>query len=580
MLFIVLGTIFINFVKAQSFTNPNLLGNSANSLAALPTGWLNIPATDQNCDVTLNFQGLGDTPDLTTLNGPMPQIGIVGTPKNGSSFISGVKGDNFHEGIMQTVNGLIPGNVYQVSFYQSVVKQENCRDTSGAWSVYLDNNLLLTTAISSSQLAYNDINLNWEYRELSFTATSSSHTLKFLPFDDDQNGDIYSQGIDAALRMGIDQINMEELVIPTYYMDTTLCSSLSYTISFNIPNATYSWENNDTTSTRTISNDGIYTVEITTPDSIYRNTYSVSFFNPTQTLLPEDTSICFGDTLRIDSPQNIYPYQWHDASNLPYYDVTENELVTYTLSQDQCTFTDSLFVDVVKLDYSSIGDTTICIGDSLTFDLNPQYTYTLEQQTIINNVTINQVGTYLLEINGQGCTSYDTLNVSYLPPLHVELGNDTSICMNETYMLIPTTNHSETTYEWSTGSNAEALYISEEGYYSLEATNCCESVVEEIYISTHSCEALVFAPNTFTPNGDRLNNYFKFESEAAFSRFEWKVYNRWGQEIFQGNSIDDYWDGNFNNELCKDGTYIWKLTYSPLNSSFVEQLSGSLLIIK
>lgn len=567
-------------MKAQTFTNPNLLGSGSNNLAALPTGWSNIPASDQNCNVSPSFQGLGDTPDLTNLNGPMPQIGIAGTPKIGSSFISGVRGDNFHEGIMQTVNGLVPGKVYHISFYQSVVKQENCRDTSGSWSVYVDNSLVLTTATSTSTLPYDDVNLIWEYRALTFTASSTSHTLKFLPTDDDLNGDIYSLQEDAALRMGIDQIIMEELIVPTYYIDTTLCNQLDYTVTFNLPNANFLWNDSDTSSTKTISSPGVYSVEVNTPDSMYINSYNVTFFNPNTALLPADTSFCFGDTLRISSPQNTYPFNWHDASNLPYYEVTETEMVTYTLSQNQCSYTDSMFVEIIKVEFTTISDTAICIGDSLTFNLDPQFNYTLNQQSVQNNVLITQTGAYLLEIEGKGCTRKDTLLVSYIPPLELSLGNDTLICENETYALVPHINDDEISYQWSTGSTSEILYISEEGHYSLLATNCCESVVEEVYITTHSCDPLVFAPNSFTPNGDRHNNAFKFESEAEFSRFEWSIYNRWGQMIFQGTSIHDFWDGSFNNEFCKDGTYVWKLTYSTTNSAYVEQLTGNILLLR
>lgn len=567
-------------MEGQTFTNPNLLGNGSNNLAALPTGWSNIPATDQNCFVSQTFQGLGDTPDLTNLNGPMPQIGIVGTPYSGTSFISGVRGDNFHEGIMQTVNGLIPGKIYQINFYQTVVKQENCRDTSGAWSVYLDNTHLTNTAISSSQLPYTDINLNWEYRTVSFTALTSSHTIKFLPYDDDQNGDIYSQDEDAALRMGIDLIYMEELIIPSFYFDTTLCSTSQYTVDLNLPNSTFLWENNTTSGTRTFTNDGSYSVEISTPDSLYINNYNISFFNPTPVQLPADTLLCSGDTLEIHSPQNTHPFYWHDLSNIDIYQVSNPQLVTYTVYQDQCSYTDSMKVDLIETNFSSIGDTAICIGDSINFQLNPQYNYTLNQQVIENDLIIDQTGSYLFEIEGLGCTYSDTLNVSYIPPLVVSLGSDTSICTNETFMLAPSVNHHEISYTWSTGSTDDILYISEEGLYSLIATNCCESVTEEVYISTHNCDPLVFAPNTFTPNGDRHNNTFQFISETEFSQFEWTIYNRWGQVIYQGYDKNDAWDGYFNNETVKDGTYIWKLTYSSIHSTYVEQLTGSLLVLK
>ena len=37
------------------------------------------------------------------------------------------------------------------------------------------------------------------------------------------------------------------------------------------------------------------------------------------------------------------------------------------------------------------------------------------------------------------------------------------------------------------------------------------------------------------------------------------IYNRWGELIITLNDIDEVWDGRYDNQLCPDGTYTWKI---------------------
>ena len=200
---------------AQNFTNPVLDGSVGYSIA--PTGWTHVPYTDPDCDAT---DPLYATTDLCNLSGPDVSYGIKGRPMIGNTFVSalymfwsGV--GTYHEGIQQTVTGLTIGGNYTLYFHQAVVKQGNCLDQSGAWSVYVDGSLLGTSAVSVSTLPYNSDSLTWEARTMSFTATSTSHTFKFLPFDDDADIALSSTNTSGALRMGIDRITFDA-TLPLY----------------------------------------------------------------------------------------------------------------------------------------------------------------------------------------------------------------------------------------------------------------------------------------------------------------------------------------------------------------------------
>jgi hypothetical protein len=194
---------------AQNFLNGDLNGSAAQA-GNLPTDWLNVPYNDVNC---LSSQSGYDTPDLTDLSGPLASAGILGNPYSGRTFVSGVfstapPAAAFQEGIMQNVSGLVINQDYVIHFYQSVVKQDNAIDQSGSWAIYIDTTLAGISAPTMSTAPFNSTSFTWEKRDIFFTASATSHLIKFLPFDDDSVAVISAVDTNGALRMGIDSISL------------------------------------------------------------------------------------------------------------------------------------------------------------------------------------------------------------------------------------------------------------------------------------------------------------------------------------------------------------------------------------
>ncbi len=200
---------FSSFIcSAQNFVNGDLEG-TISGVSTLPPNWQNVPFTDVNCQA--NLIGM-DSPDLTDITGPDVGAGILGNPYSGSTFMSGLYGGNpftefFQEGIMQNVSGLEIGQTYTISFHQAVIKQVNALDGSGSWAVYIDSVLAGITIPTFSNAPYDTISFNWELRSITYTATATSHLIKFLPVDDDTNTDLTFFDITGAVRMGIDAIS-------------------------------------------------------------------------------------------------------------------------------------------------------------------------------------------------------------------------------------------------------------------------------------------------------------------------------------------------------------------------------------
>ncbi len=204
---LIIYLLFTTVSFSQNLINGDLEGPSGSFISSLLPGWDFVPYDDPNC---LAISGYAATPDVLDELGPNMNNGLFGMPHSGNTFISGRHTDEFQEGIMQTVSGFEIGKEYIISFYQSNVKQynESDLDTTGSWAVYIDSLLADYSIETLSHDPAIHLNLNWEFREISFIATANTHTLKFLPIDLDTNNNLYDEG--GSLRMGIDKISVND----------------------------------------------------------------------------------------------------------------------------------------------------------------------------------------------------------------------------------------------------------------------------------------------------------------------------------------------------------------------------------
>lgn len=63
-------------------------------------------------------------------------------------------------------------------------------------------------------------------------------------------------------------------------------------------------------------------------------------------------------------------------------------------------------------------------------------------------------------------------------------------------------------------------------------------------------------PNTFTPNGDGINDVFEIEGIEGFDRVEVTIINRWGNEVYRNVNYQNDWGGG---DLSQ-GTYYYQIT--------------------
>jgi hypothetical protein len=108
-------------------------------------------------------------------------------------------------------------------------------------------------------------------------------------------------------------------------------------------------------------------------------------------------------------------------------------------------------------------------------------------------------------------------------------------------------------------------------------------VEQSIQVTVNDCPGIIYwVPNTFTPDGNEYNQTFGpvLTEGHDVDGFNFKIYNRWGQIIWESKDIHAKWDGYYNGRVCQDGLYTWSLELSILGNDGRIYDQGHLTIIR
>ena len=113
--------------------------------------------------------------------------------------------------------------------------------------------------------------------------------------------------------------------------------------------------------------------------------------------------------------------------------------------------------------------------------------------------------------------------------------------------------------------------------------NGCASNPESFFVTLELCPNEIFyIPNAFTPNGDERNNTFRpiITSGVDIYNYSFVIYNRWGQIIWESYNPNIGWDGIYDNVICQNGVYNWKLKFKTPKVDNIKEFFGNLTIIR
>lgn len=191
-------------------------------------------------------------------------------------------------------------------------------------------------------------------------------------------------------------------------------------------------------------------------------------------------------------------------------------------------------------EYTSAGLFTVSVTIQSTFGCSYVTTYTnliegYNHPQASFTITPNAVSMFDPKVHLINQSSLDV--VSYL--WDIPSGNPSSSTLDGLYVTFPID---------SAGIYPITLYVTNQN-------GCIDSIT---HIATVYEEVILFAPNTFTPDGDEFNQTWRvYTIGIDVSEFNVKIYNRWGQIIWESNDVERGWDGTYNGQEVQDGTYTW-----------------------
>ncbi|GAB3916352.1 gliding motility-associated C-terminal domain-containing protein [Mucilaginibacter boryungensis] len=197
---------------------------------------------------------------------------------------------------------------------------------------------------------------------------------------------------------------------------------------------------------------------------------------------------------------------------------------------------------------------------------------------------------YYKAINEYGCESINKplIKATVVDPPVFTVTDPAAVVFPQTIDLTdthPTLADAAFTY-WKDAAATKPLdnyqAVGQSGTYYIKAINSTGCVViNPVHVLINAPpEANLVAANTFTPNGDGVNDEFRPTTEGVITLNYIKIFNRYGKEIFETKQLYNRWNGTIDGKPEPAGTYYWVFSAYDIYRKKVVTKSGSVTIIR
>lgn len=295
-----------------------------------------------------------------------------------------------------------------------------------------------------------------------------------------------------------------------------------------------------------------------------------------------DTTVCQGDRILLNA-KGTNNYQWSPSTWIldPQLNVTpaypEESVVYYVYTHNSCGAAyDSVNVLVNPIELEPKADTSVCGGDSVYLGAYGSLLYkwtgpafsSPNQNQFPVIVPDSNAWYYVTGSNINGCSLEDSLYVTVHPrPKLRLLTNEDTITGLENVSLVV---RSSAPHRWYSEGYIPCATCDTIVVYPLQETEYFVEVIDSNQCrvaDSLTVEAIskIFAPNTFTPDGDGNNELFKVQGHNIIN-FSISIRDRWGHEVYRSNDMDEGWNGRKYNtgKALQIGVYSYEVRYTVL----------------
>lgn len=294
-----------------------------------------------------------------------------------------------------------------------------------------------------------------------------------------------------------------------------------------------------------------------------------------------DTTICKGSTAQIGAVGGTQ-YSWTPAISLNSNSVatpqatpenTTNYIVN--ISNGFCSIEDSVLIKVIeKVEGEAYPDTVVCINDEIQLHARGGTAYSWTPASLVSNpndsITFTRPSAnaiFTVVISNSTCIP-DTQQVvvDILSRPEVDAGRDTILISGQSHTLTPSSSR-PVHYIWTPSpslscsecQNPVATPTQTTWYYveGIDANGCPAIDSVRIQIIDECNGDIVLVPNAFTPNNDMANDKLFVYGQLISKINIFRVFNRWGELVFETDDITQGWDGTYKGQPVNSGVYVY-----------------------
>ncbi len=391
--------------------------------------------------------------------------------------------------------------------------------------------------------------------------------------------------------------------------DISICKNTS-TQLFASGGATYLWNPALSLSNPTIANpvatpnlSTTYYVKVTNASGCAKSDSVKVLINPVPLITKSnDTTICNQTSVQIFATGGN-SYMWSPASSLN--NAASNSPIASPLAATTyivniidsylCSFKDSVKINVrTPAMFTVSPDASICLGSPKQLQASGGDTYSWNPIMNLSDPNISNplaspstTTTYTVTIRENTCNETGTLSTTVstlpIPNVNAYSSNDIS-CTQGSSQLSAT---GAASYTWSPATNLNSSSISNPvanpaitTLYTVTGKNLngCSNSDTVIVKVDFGLNALYLLPNSFTPNGDGINDCFGLKYWGQVSDIDFNIYNRYGEKVFHSGDANVCWDGKYKQKLQDANIFVF--TIKAKTACGLVQRKGTVALIK
>ena len=233
-----------------------------------------------------------------------------------------------------------------------------------------------------------------------------------------------------------------------------------------------------------------------------------------------------------------------------------------------CTGTATITIQAVSSPTASIAsNTTICMGQSVTLSASGGGNYLWNTNATTSSVFVSPSATtnYSVVVSIGNCSDTASASVVVNPKPVANAASNITILQGQSTNLSATGGG---TYVWSNGaidSNITVFPTATTKYCVVvtNSNNCTDSACVTVAVELKDCvnKGALYFPNAFSPNTDSENDLLQiyYGDLSCIKSLVIKIYDRWGENVFQSTDPAFMWDGTYRNKSLNSQVFTYYL---------------------